>query len=363
MEKPCKLQDPFSAKMPRRVCSSCNNRMSSLEFDRHLFCPTCTGFICNFENRCDTCKEWSDEVMNHYLKHQASLKSKRESKRKRRVSKDSKNIDQSNQGDSQHLGVNDTGSEASESVESSAASFDLQATVKQLNDAWNSRFESFQDQINSSLQNSFTTIMSDFNEKFFSAPQTTPVSKSPGKRGSDPSLEAPQTAKRPGGNPVEQVLDGKPTKPGAAPAIGVNPLPVNTNFRNKVSVVTKPGTSGLESRKDLEKEIEIDIVPIDNDDDDLGDDNDDNNDDDADDDDPSVPTPEDLKPLDLSSIQFRQIYELIKGFFPSSVLEPPPSEESLKVIEGLYGNVSDPKLEPCRFTPVSYTHLTLPTKA
>ena len=143
---------------------------------------------------------------------------------------------------------------------------------------------------------------------------------------------------------MEQVHGDEPARPGHIPGTGLSPDFTNTSFkrRDTRSKGETPGTSGLNDG---------DII-------DLGDfdANDDDNDDDDEEeeeheDGPSGPSvPDHLKPLDLSSIQFRQLYELVKGFFPSAVIEPPPSEEPLKVIEGLYGNVSGAKAEPCRFT-------------
>ena len=318
--------------------------MSSLEFDGHLRCANCIGSQCTLESRCDSCKDWSDDVMNRYLKHQASLKSKRESKRKRRLSKgnESKQLVKDSQGDSQQLGVNDSGSEASECVESSVSSFGFQSTVRELNDAWNARFESFQENLNASLDSSFSAIVADITNKFLAAPQRLPVSNSLGSRDSDPSLEAPQKAKRPGGNPTEQVTDGMPPRPGVTPATGSTPFP---NVHPRQSVGESPGTSGLGDRQ--QGDAGFNVIPIDVDDNGDGDDDDEG--DDVGHDDPSGPIPDHMKPLDLSSIQFRQLYELVKSFFPSSVIGPPPSEESLNVIQGLYGNISDSRPEPCRF--------------
>ena len=51
-----------------RFCNSsgCMTRMSSVDKDRHLLCPKCTGWVCSLERRCDLCKEWSEEEMRAY---------------------------------------------------------------------------------------------------------------------------------------------------------------------------------------------------------------------------------------------------------------------------------------------------------
>ena len=69
---------------PRRVCP-CGMRMASVKYDPHLRCSNCIGKQCAFNDRCETCHEWSDDTMNLYLRHQAKLQSKRESKRKRKL--------------------------------------------------------------------------------------------------------------------------------------------------------------------------------------------------------------------------------------------------------------------------------------
>ena len=107
----------------------------------------------------------------------------------------------------------------------------------------------------------------------------------------------------PGGNLVEQVSDGKPPRPGATPATGNSPIPIDVHARprDRRSQGDRPGTSGLGNRPDRTREF--DSVPIDIDDDDT--DNDDEEEEDDANEDPSGPTPDHMKPLDLSSIQLR----------------------------------------------------------
>ena len=56
--------------------------MSSLDLDSHVICVGCRGKDCNLNERCDFCMAWSDERMSRYLKHQGTLKRKRESKKR-----------------------------------------------------------------------------------------------------------------------------------------------------------------------------------------------------------------------------------------------------------------------------------------
>ena len=71
-----------STKKVVRNCPNCKTRMSGRELDPHVICIDCRGKDCNGETRCDICVSWSDQQMGQYLKHQASLKRKRESKLK-----------------------------------------------------------------------------------------------------------------------------------------------------------------------------------------------------------------------------------------------------------------------------------------
>ena len=68
-----------------RYCAviECNVRMSAVQKDPHLLCPTHTGFQCNLETRCEVCKEWSDDQMLEYIKLQ-------EGKARRKAHKDRK---------------------------------------------------------------------------------------------------------------------------------------------------------------------------------------------------------------------------------------------------------------------------------
>ena len=74
---------------PVRSCPKCRIRMSSIDFDSHTICSSCRGKSCNLNDRCDVCASWSDDKMNAYIKHQASLERKRVAKRKARESRDS----------------------------------------------------------------------------------------------------------------------------------------------------------------------------------------------------------------------------------------------------------------------------------
>ena len=62
--------------------------MSSIDFDSHTICSSCRGKSCNLNDRCDVCVSWSDDKMNAYMKHQASLERKRVAKKRARESRD-----------------------------------------------------------------------------------------------------------------------------------------------------------------------------------------------------------------------------------------------------------------------------------
>ena len=73
---------------PVRSCPNCRIRMSSIDFDSHTICSSCRGKSCNLNDRCDMCVSWSDDKMNAYMKHQASLERKRVAKKRARESRD-----------------------------------------------------------------------------------------------------------------------------------------------------------------------------------------------------------------------------------------------------------------------------------
>ena len=112
---------------------------------------------------------------------------------------------------------------------------------------------------------------------------------------------------------MEQVHGDKPARPGKTPGTGssLDVIEIPFKRRDMRSRGKIPGTSGLNDREGL------DFCDLDANDDDEEEEEHESG--------PSGPSvPEHLKPLDFSSIQFRQLYELDKGFFPSSVIKPPP---------------------------------------
>ena len=73
------MADKSKPPTPRRVCVKCKKgRMSSLDKDRHLICPTCVGHICDINVRCDECRDWPEDLIKSYVRHQESLRLKRE---------------------------------------------------------------------------------------------------------------------------------------------------------------------------------------------------------------------------------------------------------------------------------------------
>ena len=77
-----------SSKKSTRNCPTCRVRMSSHDLDAHVLCVTCRGKSCCMNDRCEICVDWSDDRMNAYLKHQASLERKRRSKSKQKSKKE-----------------------------------------------------------------------------------------------------------------------------------------------------------------------------------------------------------------------------------------------------------------------------------
>ena len=65
-----------------RHCPNCRVRMSSLDLDPHRICVACRGINCSMDERCDLCLTWDEGRMQSYIRHQSSLKRKREHKQK-----------------------------------------------------------------------------------------------------------------------------------------------------------------------------------------------------------------------------------------------------------------------------------------
>ena len=67
-----------------RTCQvdGCNKRMSSLDKDRHLLCPNHTGHQCNWQQRCNVCKDWPDQQMKEYIRLQEGKSRKKAHKDK-----------------------------------------------------------------------------------------------------------------------------------------------------------------------------------------------------------------------------------------------------------------------------------------
>ena len=72
-----------------RTCQvdGCKKRMSSIEKDRHLLCPVHIGWQCNWEQRCNICKEWPDQQMRDYMRLQEGKARKKAHKDKQKALK------------------------------------------------------------------------------------------------------------------------------------------------------------------------------------------------------------------------------------------------------------------------------------
>ena len=59
----------------RRKCSSCPRRMSNKSVDRHSICISCGGFVCDINNHCEECLEWSEDDIIKYATYRKSRES------------------------------------------------------------------------------------------------------------------------------------------------------------------------------------------------------------------------------------------------------------------------------------------------
>ena len=87
--------------IPRRSCSTCRRRMSTL--DNHTICASCRETNCDRDHRCVECKEWTDDQIDEYVKNRKSLDSKSKKKSDSKTKSSSKSSAEST------LRDNDTG--------------------------------------------------------------------------------------------------------------------------------------------------------------------------------------------------------------------------------------------------------------
>ena len=79
-EPPSPMAAAASDKRKFRTCSSCTNRMPSIDFDAHTLCIGCRHQICDLTVHCDECRNWSDTYRSAFVKYNRTLKAKRDSK-------------------------------------------------------------------------------------------------------------------------------------------------------------------------------------------------------------------------------------------------------------------------------------------
>ena len=72
-----------------RLCAvdNCTVRMSAIEKDRHVLCPSHTGWQCTWDTRCDVCRDWTDSQMRDYVKLTEGKARKKAYKDKKRAAR------------------------------------------------------------------------------------------------------------------------------------------------------------------------------------------------------------------------------------------------------------------------------------
>ena len=70
-----------------RVCAAdnCTVRMSAIDKDRHVLCPSHTGWQCTWDMRCDICRDWTDTQMREYLRLQEGKARKKAYKERKKA--------------------------------------------------------------------------------------------------------------------------------------------------------------------------------------------------------------------------------------------------------------------------------------
>ena len=79
------MSDDNKVKIRMCAAENCTVRMSAVEKDRHVLCPSHTGWQCTWDLRCDVCKEWTDTQMREYLRLQEGKARKKAHKDKKRA--------------------------------------------------------------------------------------------------------------------------------------------------------------------------------------------------------------------------------------------------------------------------------------
>ena len=84
-EPPSPMAAAASDKRKFRTCSSCTSRMPSIDFDAHTVCIGCRHQVCDLTVHCEECRNWSDTYRSAFVKHNRTLKAKRDSKGRRKA--------------------------------------------------------------------------------------------------------------------------------------------------------------------------------------------------------------------------------------------------------------------------------------
>ena len=79
------MSDDSRSKIRLCAAENCTVRMSAVEKDRHVLCPSHTGWQCTWDMRCEICKEWTDTQMKEYLKLQEGKARKKAYKDKQKA--------------------------------------------------------------------------------------------------------------------------------------------------------------------------------------------------------------------------------------------------------------------------------------
>ena len=210
-----------TSKKSVRTCSTCRCRMSNPDLDSHVICIACRGKSCSLTIRCDHCIDWTDDKMNLYLKHQASLERKRKSKQKAKV----QSATDANLGTG--AGSHDTGGSLSDgvvlgevfddsasSVAGSASRYNVDEVVANRINSFSSSFrESINADLDDKLESFGTNIVQLINAKFIelARKRSDIIQDVP----NNPSFPAPHQA--PG-----QLLNERPSPPDSDPHRGSN---------------------------------------------------------------------------------------------------------------------------------------------
>ena len=193
MEQPEDVRSDVSSPIPpgqsRHLCVACAARMSKIEVDPHTKCSSCRGINCDVENRCAECADWSVDFVIKCLNYHKVLQRKRDGKRKAKE----RNVDPLLASIVAEKGVigSEMGDSESEVVSTSDYKEYVDCKFEDFSKGMEIKFQNLGMQLSTHIKGEFSNIMSEMSNRSFSAPSKSAVTCSQDKRATDKSTVNP----------------------------------------------------------------------------------------------------------------------------------------------------------------------------